>query len=202
MALRDHQANAHDWRYSSVVKTLHIWAERMILYFNVQSEIIPALKVEPLRKCRGHYRSGRNSFGLVDEIAIDLNHISDPLWQVLGTIAHEILHFWQQHNGYPPSPNRRNFHNKQYRQKALDFGLIVDQCGRMQYVPGISPFLKLLKKYEVEVPDILESSCGQPQKCKSNLQLYRCSCGVKVRVEQSQFNAQCLDCGTLFMEQK
>jgi hypothetical protein len=33
----------------------------------------------------------------------------------------------------------------------------------------------------------------------SNLRLYECWCGVKVRVGRARFNAQCLDCGGVFV---
>jgi hypothetical protein len=202
VVLREHQANTQDWCFSRLAADLHTWAERMILCFKIQSDAIPALLVERLRRRQGHYRSGRNGFGIIDEIAIDQNHVqSDPYWEVLGTLAHEIIHFWQEHNGQPSAPNRRNYHNRQYREKARELGLLVDLCGHTQYVQGESPFLTLLKTHGVKVPDVFESD-SHIHDCKSSLRLYQCACGVKARIGRQRFNARCLDCETLFMEKK
>ena len=200
IALRDHQAAVHDWRFSGLAADLHTWAERMVVDFKIQSDGIPALLVERLRKCTGHYRKGRNGFGINDEIAIDESHIqTSPYWQVLGTLAHEILHFWQAHNGQTPGTNSRNYHNAQYRQKALEIGILVDRYGHTQFIPENTPFMDLLKKYGIEIPSIPAAEDTSPQKSPSSLRLYECSCGVKVRVGRMRFNAQCLDCGTVFL---
>jgi len=200
--LRDHQANVSDWCFSNSAKTLHIWTKMMLLDFKIESDGIPALLVEPLRKRLGHYKSGRNGFALNDEIAIDQNCLQTfPLWQVLGILAHELIHLWQKHNGNPPAPNSRNYHNKQYCQKAREIGLLVDQAGHTKYALGNTLFRSLLKKNGVEVPAVFEP-VSQFHKSKSSLRLYECSCGVKVRIGQSRFNALCLDCGTPFVDKK
>lgn len=198
LALRRHQTKVDDWGFRKVAANLHTWAERMIFDFKIQTKAVPALMIERLRKRLGHYRSGRNGFGLRDEIALDEHHVrGNPYWKVLGTLLHEILHCWQEHSGKPPGPNSRNYHNKQYREKAEELGLIVDQYGHTQYAPGDTPFLNLLRKYGVQVPEIPEP---EPLITKgwSSLELYQCPCGVKARVGRSRFNAQCLDCGGLF----
>lgn len=197
-ALRRHQVKVDDWDFRKVAADLHTWAERMVLEFKLETEEVPALMIERLRMCLGHYRIGRNGFGINDEIGLDERHVrASPYWEVLGTLAHEILHLWQEHNGKPPGPNSRNYHNKQYREKAQEIGLIVDQYGHTQYAPGDTPFLNLLRKYGLQVPEI-----PQPEpivtKGRSKLTLYQCACGVRVRVGRSRFNAKCLDCGGLF----
>ncbi len=199
IALRDHQNRVDDWRFHKMIADLHLWVGRMSLDFKLKTEKTPALMIERLRKRLGHYRPGRNNFGLKDEIALDEQHVrSDPYWQVLGTLAHECIHLWQEYNGTPPDTNSHNYHNKEYRQKAGKLGLIVDQYGHTQYAPGDTPFMRLLRKYDVQVPEIPEPYLPSPQRCHSSLVLYECSCGVKVRVGRSRFNARCLDCDSLF----
>jgi hypothetical protein len=63
-------------------------------------------------------------------------------------------------------------------------------------------FGNLLKKYGICLPNVPAANEGQHQKSPSSLRLYQCSCGVKVRVGRTRFNAQCLDCGTSFMFQE
>jgi len=200
-ALRDHQTTVEDWNFKELTTDLHNWAERIIFEFKLETGI-PALMMERLRRTRlGHYRPGRNAFGLRDEVAIDQNHArTGPYWQVIGSLLHELIHAWQEHNGKPPSPNSHNYHNKEFRKKALSLGFIVDHRGYTQYAPGDTPFLSLLRKYGIEVPEIpeLEPTPNQPSRTK--LALYECLCGVKLRVGRSRFNAKCLDCGGLFQQ--
>jgi hypothetical protein len=199
VALRDHQAGVKDWRFCNLAADLHVWAERMVLEFKLETGT-PALMIEQLRPGRlGHYRHGRNAFGLRDEVAIDQDCCqANPFWQVLGVLLHELLHAWQEHNGKPPSPKSRNYHNNEFREKAATLGLLVDRRGYTQYAPGDTPFITLLKKYGLEVPEIPEPDATPIRPGQSKLALYECLCGVKVRVGRSRFNAMCLDCGSVF----
>ena len=68
-ALADHQSLTEDWKFQQLVADLHRWAEIMIVEFKLEIGI-PVLMIDPLRKQRlGHYRYGRNGFGLRHEIA-------------------------------------------------------------------------------------------------------------------------------------
>jgi len=171
----------------------------MILEFELNVGT-PALTLERLRRRQlGRYRHGRNGFGLLDEIAVGKEHTQgSPFWQVLGTLLHELLHSWQNHNGHPGSLRNRNYHNQELRDRAKGLGLLIDQWGRTEYAPGDTPFLSLLREYGVEAPQLpVEETLPLPAG-RSKLVLYKCPCGVKVRVGRSRFNAQCLDCGGVF----
>ena len=167
---------------------------------------IPCLLIEHLRRCDGHYRRGRNGFGLADEIGLDRSHVQrSPYWDVLGTVLHELLHSWQAYHG---KPGRRNYHNKEFRQKAWSLGLVVDFNGDTQYAPGDTPFPLLLKKFGIEPSEAPISNDEGPGLIPadertlskgSKLKLYECPCRVKVRVGRSRFNAKCLDCGGVFV---
>lgn len=198
-ALRDHQTTVKDWNFKELTTDLHNWAERIIFEFKLETGI-PALMMERLRRTRlGHYRPGRNAFGLRDEVAIDQDHAqTSSYWRVLGSLLHELIHAWQEHNGTPPSAKSHNYHNKQFRKKALSLGLIVDHRGYTQYAPGDTPFLNLLRKSGLEVPEIPEPEPVLVRPSRTKLRLWECPCGVKARVGRSRFNAKCLDCGGLF----
>jgi len=197
-ALRSHQEGAKHWDFRNLAADLHIWAERMTVHFRLELGT-PALAVEPLKRAFGHYRIGRNGFGLSDEIAIDRHHArNSPYWHVLGTLLHELLHAWQERHGKMPSRLSFNYHNKEFRQKAAGLGLIVDRAGHTQYAAGETPFLLLLREYGVEVPEIPKLEVLSRPEGSSSLMLYECPCGVKVRVGRSRFNARCLDCNGIF----
>ena len=77
--------------------------------------------IEGLRRRYRQFRCGRNGFGLVDEIALDESHLAcDPYAETPDTLLHESLHSWQKRHG---RPGWRNYHNRQFRQKALSLGL-------------------------------------------------------------------------------
>src|SRR5436309_10620713 len=197
-ALRDHQSQAANWKFREPAEDLHLWAGRMVSEFKLQIGT-PCLFIENLRRRRlGHFRPGRNGFGLHDEIAIDASHLErDPYWDVLDTLLHELLHSWQAHHG---KAGRRNFHNKQFRDKAAEFGLLIDANGRGVLAPGDTPFRKLLRKHGIEVPELDGNPCAEnllhlADATEEKLKLFECPCGVKVRIGRARFNAKCLDCG-------
>jgi hypothetical protein len=202
-ALRQHQRRATAWQFSGQVSDLHRWARRMISEFKLDVGV-PTLLIDPLRHRYGHYRCGRNGFGLIDEVAIDQRHLCrTQYWRVLGTQLHELLHAWQQHHG---KPSLRNHHNGQFRAKARQLGLIIDRRGFTQYEPGETPFLRLLLRYGVRIDDPVDLGPAASHRILplgpgSKLRLYMCGCPVRVRVAKSRFNARCLDCGELFQEQ-
>jgi len=202
LALREHQVATHDWPARGLLAELHTWAERFAVQFKLDVPL-PALVVDRLRgACLGHFRRGRNAWGLKFEIAIQEYHAtSSPVWRYLGTLLHEVLHLWQAIHGTPPASTAWNYHNKQYRNKAMALGLIVDRRGCTTYATENSPFLDLLRKYGVDVSSLppVETQAGSVGRLgTSKIKLWECKCPVRVRVAVKRFNARCLDCEQLF----
>ena len=206
--LRRHQEGTIDWQHSSTVKDLHVWAERFRVEFKLHI-MTPAVMIEHLRRnTNGHFRCGRNGFGLRNEIAISEDPLRNgPYWQVLGTLLHELLHAEQANIG---KPGRRNYHNKQFRKRAAEFGLIVNQKGNQEYTPAPTPFSELLERHGVEMStridnDEVEGEDQRPTPVGgSKLKLWTCWCKprpVRVRVAIQDFQARCLKCGERFVKQ-
>lgn len=62
-----------------------------------------------------------------DEIALNPAHFRDrPLSEVLATLAHEMVHLWQQHFG---TPGRGRYHNKEWAEKMKQVGLQPTDTG-------------------------------------------------------------------------
>ncbi|MFC1675943.1 SprT-like domain-containing protein [Planctomycetota bacterium] len=199
-ALKSYQIQADDWNHQPLVENLHIWSERFHSGFKLKTNL-PVLTLDKLRNtCYGHFRPGRNGFGLRNEIAINENYINAKnYWQALGTLLHELLHAEQEQIG---KPGKSNYHNKEFRSRAESLGLIVDQWGHTSYTPAPSPFWDLLEKYGIEVPDLKEpESVIVSKPGNSKLKLWFCSCDspVRIRVAISDFQARCLKCGQLFV---
>jgi len=191
--LAQHQVTAA-WRHRELAAELHRWAVILNAEFNLGvSEV--ALRVDWLSLRRlGHFRPGHNGFGLKGEIAVNERYLQcrEP-WQILGTVLHELLHAWQQEHGQPGKPP---YHNKQFRDKALQYGLVIDEDGVTQYL-AVSRFKDLLIRYGVHMPE--QPLPAQRRKGGSKLKKWSCGCGVNVRVAIADFQARCLKCESLFI---
>lgn len=197
--LKQHQASVDDWRYRPTMGDLHLWADRFILEFKLHTTT-PAIMIDALRSgTLGHHRSGRNGLGLRHEIAISRTHIEgDDYWEVLGTLLHELLHAEQEDVG---KPGRRNYHNQQFRKRAAEFGLVVDERGYQQYAPAPTPFLDLLEKHGVKAPELPAPTMTEPSHGRSKLKPWVCGCTprpIHIQVAISDLRARCLKCDQLF----
>jgi hypothetical protein len=182
------------WQHRDLAKELHRWAVIFNAEFNLQVAEV-ALRVDWLSfRTLGHFRPGHNGFGLKGEIAVNERYLrSREPWQILGTVLHELLHAWQQDYGKPGKPP---YHNKQFRDKALELGLVIDEDGVTQYL-AVSRFKDLLMRYGVQIPE--HPLPAQRRKGDSKLKKWACGCGVNVRVAIADFQARCLKCDGLFV---
>ena len=198
--LKEHQVTA-DWDKHDLICDFHRWTERFILEFKLKIEELPAITIDRIRQSAyGHFRPGRNGFGLCHEVAINEKYLDNrEYWQILGTLLHELLHAEQEQSGIP---GKHNYHNKAFRERANSLGLLVDEWGHMQYQPAPSPFFDIIAKYDVAGPGILAPIEPTPQEPgQSKLKLWVCNCTprpVRVRVAIEDFQAKCLKCGTIF----
>lgn len=194
-ALAAHQQKEH-WFGSDFLVCLHDWADRLNLEFKLKVPDI-ALRVDALsRRCYGHFRYGHNGFGLRGEIAINARYLTPDRkgWQVLGTLAHEMLHGWQQQHG---KPGKGNYHNLEFREKALQYGLVIDERGVTEYLSD-SPFMRLLARHGVDVPplDLTATPAAPRDPGQSKMKKWSCGCtNVRCAVE---LHARCMDCGHVF----
>jgi hypothetical protein len=192
--LAQHQ-QCEQWTFQELAKELHRWWDIFDFEFKLQIPKVP-LRLERMRASRhGHFLCGHNEFGLQKEIAINTKYVSEQaMWRVLGTLFHEQLHLWQNEYGRPGSGN---YHNAQYRMKALGYGLVVDQGGCTEYQPS-SPFMDLLKRFGVNAPELPTPTPRMAG--SSKLKLWSCGC-TRVRVAVSDFQARCLrpGCGNRFV---
>ncbi|MCI0460004.1 MAG: SprT-like domain-containing protein [Gemmataceae bacterium] len=195
--LAEHQ-QTEEWALRELLQELQRWAT----VFNGEFKLDVteySLCVDRLRRNRlGHFRPGHNGFGLRGEVAINRLYLDQrEFWQVLGTLLHEMLHAWQQEHG---RPGKGNYHNKEFRDKAQAYGLVIDRRGYTQYEPD-SPFMELLRRHGVTVPEIhapVLRETGSRAPGSSKLKKWSCGC-TNVRVAVADFRAQCLHCGSVFV---
>ena len=187
-ALAKHQRD-EGWDRRKIVAELQEWTARFIDEFKLAIPEV-ALSVDPLPANRyGHYRQGHNGFGLRGEIAINTRYLDRPIWEVLGTLLHELLHGWQDSNG---KPGKRNHHNAEFQAKARELGLVIDSRGLTGYSAN-SPFKDLLGRHGVRVPAHEVVAPKAPPRGDSKMKKWVCGC-TTVRVAVADFRARCLKC--------
>jgi len=194
LELRRHQTSA-DWDLRSAALFFHDIAVAMTFEFKLEIPV-PPLSFPSIRNGFGCFRPGRSPVGLRGEIGLDKRHVQqDPHWHILGTLLHFMLRAWQARHGEPGS---RDYYNGELKAKARALGLLIESQGRTRFLPGETPFISLLRKRGVAVPEVLMVSCERRAAKGSKLKLYICPCGVRIRVGRSRFQARCLDCGEIF----
>lgn len=198
-ALAEHQTTA-DWDMQGLMKELHRWKEIFVSEFKLELPPVAFCIKHTRALCFGYFRPGHNEFGMTREICINRTYLNTrEHWQVLGTELHELLHAWQDKR---KTAGKRNYHNIEFREKAREFGLIVDSRGATEYAPEAeSPFLQVLRKHGLKVPElptpVTHVVAGSKQKKWSCV----CTPPVNVRVAVARFKAMCLHCNQMFVRQ-
>lgn len=196
-AISTHQRE-HEWDHRAKASYLQLWMERFDVHFKMHLPSL-VLSVEPLpSKVFGQFRRGHNGFGLQGEIAVNSRHLSDGQRSapVLGLLLHEMLHSWQFFHGHPSA---RITHNKEFRSKARELGLLVTASGEQGYAE-VSPFKDLLRRFGMQLIEELKMPVPQEQRGDSVLKKWSCGC-TNVRVAVADFQAKCLKCNRLFVRQ-
>ncbi|RJR10342.1 hypothetical protein C4588_03340 [Candidatus Parcubacteria bacterium] len=193
LAIKENELEANDWALNDLAWELYWWADLFnTAFFMKQPVPVPAISFEKTRVTMlGHYVIGRNAFGLKENINLNRAHLSRPLWEILATLLHEMTHSWQANHG---KPSNSWFHNKEFRDKLLSFGVLSDQKGC--HITVGDPFVFLLKKHGVifdqnDGPGGLIVPPKEKPKGKSKLKKWQCSCGQRARVGKKEFFATC-----------
>jgi hypothetical protein len=191
--LREHEVSVADWRHRELADTLHLWAERFAVEFKLDIPT-PAIQIDRIHAtAMGTYRPGRNGFGLKHEITINTRFLTMHFSEQLLTLFHELLHEWQDIHG---SSGKRNYHNHEFRQKALACGLLVDERGITRVQAG--HFTEFLDNHAVAADPLLSAGNVPMHKRTGDSKLRKWSCGctnVRCAVD---LRACCGRCGNNF----
>jgi hypothetical protein len=150
-------------------------------------------------RCHGYYCPGHNWYGFQREILLNERHLlhsieRDEFPEVIVITGHELLHAWQDKHGTPGSGN---YHNAQFRAKAVACGLTVDSRGYTKLDPD-GPLARLFTTHGVAKIALPEGVRIMP--APSKLHKWVCGChppyGVRVAIED--FRASCHHCGQKF----
>lgn len=202
--IMENELNASDWRMNSLAWELYWWVDFFnIAFFQKQPVPVPALTFERTRVNNlGYYRIGFNDFAVRNQINLNRIYINRPLYEVLQTLIHEMVHSWE--HIYVPEEKRTKswYHTKAFRQKLAEIGILTNNRGCHTGVKD--PFVYLLKRHAVEFESDTRDAEGlivippKPKpKGKSKLRKWSCGC-QNVRVGKSEFKATCDICNKKF----
>lgn len=189
--LREHQVSLSDWTYGPLARELHRWVEIFDLEFKLHLPSYPVLKFDTLRSAYATFAYSRGDVGTRDNITFNTKELSRDVALILRTECHELLHLWQHYHGTPSSSN---YHNNEFRAKALSCGLIVDARGCTS--GHTQTFTQLLAKHGVNVEpmnaELPEIALWGARKNETKMKKWRCQC-TTVRCA-TKLNARCLNC--------
>jgi len=199
-AIVESRSDAFDWPLCSLSSELYWWiAFFNTAFFKNQPVPMPILSFEKKSvKNLGHYQKERNGFGLKENININQCHLGRPLWEILVILIKAMCDSWQNLYG---KPSGSWFHNKEFRNKMAETGIVTDNRGRHLRVGD--PFVFLLEKHGIDFgcPKSSERSIKVARehepKGKSKLKKWTCGC-TNIRVAVSDLEAKCLKCGNMF----
>ena len=200
IAIRENEKTVADWALSNLAKVLYSWTDIFNMeFFKDQPVPVPAISFEKAKvKTLGYYLPTRNSFGIKEHISLNLVHLDRPVWDILTTLLHEMCHSWQATYG---KPSNSWFHNKEFREKMLEMGIVVN--GKGCHLGVQDPFVSLLKKHAVKLngekdsDGLIKFPPKAKPKGKSKLKKWTCGCQA-VRVGKAMFEATCDICGNKF----
>ena len=201
IAVREHEI-AVKWDYQEVAQRIYLWFDIFNAEFFEGALPTPFLQFECTRQSTlGHYRQGRNGVGAQHEINLNRLHLDAPFFEVLGTLLHEIAHQWQELFG---KPGKGGYHNQEFTRKCASLGIPCTGGYRSISVGYGPPFVSLLRQHGVdaEVGVYMPSPAKptHPTRLLGSSKLKKWSCGcTNVRVAVA-LNAQCLECGGIFIQ--
>ncbi len=195
LGLREHQASVHDWQHSTRATELHRWVKIFDGEFKLALPSYPVIRFAKIRNAYATYDASRSEVGTKDN-TFNVHELNRDPALLLRTLCHELIHLWQHYWGSSP---QSNYHNKQFRDKALGCGLIVDRRGCTN--GHTQTFTELLAKYGVRLLGDTPLAPPEPrvygaQTHPQKMKKWRCGCtNVRCTVE---LQAECLGCGRRF----
>jgi hypothetical protein len=213
--VRKNAETARDWEYSEEAKYLYrmavLFRERLIdpiARIDRSQMPDPVISFNNLRNLNtlAAYRLTRNPQGLLYEITFNSEHYGAVegkttwrfgQWALLETLAHELVHEWQQTVGQDPVKPGKVYHNKEFVEKCESIGLHpkIGEGYHLRLADG--PFAVVMKELGVSPPDVsqqppdidwdwfkwLLDHLGKKPKGRSSLTKWECpECGMKVRM--------------------
>lgn len=188
MQLREHQAE--DPVLGELFKALHTFADRTVeeFFYDTPDLPHPVVAMEKDRASRRGFYTVRDGYTLIHRINLNPYALRDGE-DAARTLAHELVHLWQQHVG---RPCKRNYHSAEFHARMAEYG-ITTTGKRGTFVEAGGRW----EAWMVENEDLKLASFilpGTDQKPKRNMPKQSCpECGQGFRTRR-ELNVICGDC--------
>lgn len=118
------------------------------------------------------------------EINLSAEYMDRGIEQVSATLIHEMVHLWNGINGINDCNPKTQNHNKHFKTKAEEVGLVVEKMDKKGWaITYLSDSLKELIK-ESKIEDVFNCSrmvAEKVEKEKKPVNKYVCGCGIVMK---------------------
>ena len=181
----------------------------------------PTITIQSTPRAYGHFSLREDTWvsklGGTHEINIGAGTLSRPIEEVVSTLLHEMVHYYNYERGVQDCSRGNTYHNRKFREEAERRGLLVEHSEKYGWSHTSPSDLLLDFVLENDLSDILinrnEFSGFQmggtgthsgtqitPTAKKSSSTKYICPCcGTSIRATK-KVNIGCLDCGVPMIE--
>ena len=181
----------------------------------------PTITIQSTPRAYGHFSLREDTWvsklGGTHEINIGAGTLARPIEEVVSTLLHEMVHYYNYERGVQDCSRGNTYHNRKFKEEAERRGLIVEHSDKYGWSHTSPSDLLLYFVLENDLSDILinrnEFSGFQmggtgthsgtpitPTAKKSSSRKYICPCcGTSVRATK-KVNIGCLDCGVPMIE--
>ena len=181
----------------------------------------PTITIQSTPRAYGHFSLREDTWvsklGGTHEINIGAGTLSRPIEEVVSTLLHEMVHYYNYERGVQDCSRGNTYHNRKFREEAERRGLLVEHSDKYGWSHTTPSDLLLDFVLENDLSDILinrnEFSGFQmggtgthsgtsitPTAKKSSSRKYICPCcGTSIRATK-RVNIGCLDCGVPMIE--
>lgn len=198
-------------------------------FFN--GELPPiVITIQSSRGSYGHFtiqKEWRVAEERYNEINISAEHLDRPIENIMSTLMHELVHYYNFLNGVKDTSQYGRYHNKLFKQEAEKRGLIITyrQYIGWSHTEPSPEFIEVLQENGIEKPidinrdgvfgigltgiggsgtDGTNGATGiagtEPGKRKCSTRKYICpTCGTSFRATKD-INVLCMDCNEQFIK--
>jgi hypothetical protein len=172
-AIRNHETSM-PWEFQQLATTLYQAFDTFNRDFFGEHLLGCIFKFEPINIKRFSVsRPDVNGIGAEHEIVLNTKHLYRPLYQVLGMLAHQLTHQWQE---LREQGGDRNFHNRAFQAKSREMGLPCGEGYRCEIVEYTSAFFSVVETLGQDLYAAAMPGDRPPPRSSSTLKKWSCGC--------------------------
>jgi len=176
----------------------------------------PTITIQSTPKAYGHFSLKEDTWisknGSTHEINIGAGTLARPIEEVIATLLHEMVHYFNYIQGVKDCSRGNTYHNKRFKERAEEKGLIVEYSEKYGWAHTFPSEETLSFAIENDLRDILinrneqivyatgvtgtheGTESGSSQKTSSTRKYICPNCGMSVRATRI-VRIACMDCG-------